>query len=211
MELDDIKKMWQEIDTLKEKQQVNENRIKELLKNKGKTALEKLIKIARFYMIAIIPLGIFLCLFSHKFFEAGGYYMIWPLVFLFYCILMEPRQIYVYRLLKGIDFAKMTVKEVSDRILKYQSIIQKYKIYKMIFGLIYLVIWYYLFYRLSLGSEIVWPLIIFMICMCIVALIAIPLLYKKLYFNNINQIKESLKELKEFDDNNINAFAESIK
>jgi len=36
--------------------------------------------------------------------------------------------------------------------------------------------------------------------MCLAGLIGIPLLYKKLYFNNINRIKESLKELKEFEE-----------
>lgn len=200
MELDEIKKIWNEIDLLKEKQQVSDKRIKEMFKNEGKTALAKLIGIAKFAMIAVIPLGIFLCLLSYHFFEAGGYYIIWPLVFMLYCILMLPFDIHLYRLLKGIDFSGMTVKEVSEKILKYQNIIQKFRIFGMIFFIVYLGIWYFLYYRLILGTEIVWSLIILMICMCLAGLIGIPLLYKKLYFNNINRIKESLKELKEFEE-----------
>ena len=200
MELDEIKKLWDEIDLLKEKQQVSDNRIKEMLKNEGKTALAKLIRISKFYTIAMIPLGLILCLISYKFFEAGGYYIIWPLGFLLFSILMEPLEIYLYRLLKGIDFSRMTVKEVSERILKYRDILQKCQIYGMIFFIVYLGIWYYLYYKLILGSEIFWPIIIMMIFMCLGGLIAIPILYKKLYFNNINRIKESLNELKEFEE-----------
>jgi len=200
MEPDDIKKLWSEIDLLKEKQHVSDNRIKELLKNSGKSALTKLIRISKFYMFAMIPLGLIFCFLSYKFFEAGGYYIIYPLIFLLLCILAVPFEIYLYRLLKGIDFSTMTVKDVSEKILKYQNIIQKFKIYGMTFGIPYLGIWYYLYYKLTIGSEIVWWLIIYMICLCIAVAIGIPSLYKKLYFNNINKIKTNLEELKEFEE-----------
>ena len=200
MELDDIKKLWSEIDLLKEKQHVSDNRIKELLKKEGKSALVKLIRMSKFGMISLIPAGLFICLLSYKFFEAGGYYVILPLIFLLYCILITPLDIYLYRLLKGIDFSVMTVKEVSEKILKYQNIIYKFKIYGMTFGVTYLAIWYYSYYKLIIGSEIVWWLIIYMICLCIAVSIGIPFLYKKLYINNINRIKASLEELKEFEE-----------
>jgi hypothetical protein len=201
MELDEIKKMWQEIDTLKEKQQINENRIKEMLKNEGKSALAKLLRYAKFYTIAIIPLGLFLCLLSYKFFQAGGYYFICPLVLLFLCIATQPLELYLYRMLKGIDFSSMSVKEVSERILKYQDVIQKCQMYGIIVFFVYMSIWYYLYYKLVMGSEVFWPLIIFMIAMVLTGLIVIPILYRTLYFNNINRIKESLQELKEFENN----------
>ena len=202
MELDEIKKMWNEIDTLKEKQQVNENRIKEMLKNKGKSALEKLLKVAKFYTIAMIPLGILFCLISYRFFQAGGYYIIIPLVFLLLCILLEPFQIYLYRLLKQIDYSTMTVKEVSERILKYQNILQKGRIYGMIGFIVFMGIWLYFYYKMTFGSEIIWWLIIYIIVSYLGGLILIPVLQKKLYFNHINRIKENLEELKEFENNN---------
>jgi hypothetical protein len=200
MELDEIKKVWTEMDALKEKLQVSDNRIKEMLKNEGKSALDKLIRIVRMYTIIVIPLGLMLCLLSYNFFEAGGYYVICPLIFLLICILMEPLEIYLYRLLKGINFSTMTVKEVSERILKYQNIIQKSQLYGTVVFFVYLGIWYFLYYKLIFGSEIIWAFIIFIaIIYFTFGLIGIPLLYKKLYYNNINRIKESLKELKEFE------------
>ena len=200
MEPDEIKKMWQEVNLLKEKQQFSDLKIKEMLKNKGKTALSKLLNTANFYRFAMIPLGILFCFLSHNFFEKGGYYTIYPLIFLLFCICLEPFEIYLYRLLKEIDFAVMPVKEVSKRILKYQNFIRKWKMYGITFGIVYLGFWYYLFYKIIIGNEIVWGLIIFMFLMCIAVGFFTPFLLKKLYFNHINQIQESLNELKEFEE-----------
>jgi len=200
MELDEVKKIWSEMDALKEKMQVNDNRIKEMLKKEGKSALEKLITLSKIGFFSIIPIGLIFCLASYKFFLAGGYYIICPLFFLLFCAIMLPYDLYLYRSLKEIDFSSMTVREVSERILKYQNIIRKFEMYGIIVAIVYLGIWYYLFYILTFGSEIVWIFIIFMIAMCFIVGITIPFLYKKLYYNNINRIKESLKELKEFEE-----------
>jgi hypothetical protein len=200
MEPEEIKKTWQEIELLKEKQQISDHKIKEMHKNQGKTALAKLLRTAKIYMFIVIPLGLFFCLLSYQFFEAGGYYFICPIVFLLITILLEPLEIYLYRMLKGIDFSGMPVKEVSERILKYQNILRKCEMYGMIIGIIYLGIWYFLYYKLIFGSEIVWGFIIFMAAMCLAVGFSVPALYKKLYYNHINRIKESLKELKEFEE-----------
>ena len=199
MEPDEIKKMWQEVDLLKEKQQISDQKIKKMLKNQGKTALAKLIRTANFYRFAIIPLGLFFCLLSYKFFEAGGYYLICPLAFLLVSLLMEWLEIYLYRLLKGIDFAIMPVKEVSERILKYQHIIQQTQLYGTMGFMFFTGIWLFLYYTLMFGTEIIWGFIIYMVALYLTGLIVLPILFKKLYYNNINQIKESLKELKEFE------------
>jgi hypothetical protein len=200
MELDEIKTIWNEMDALKEQPQISDNRVKKKQKNQGKTALAKLLKTAKFYTIAMIPLGLFVCLLSYNFFEAGGYYMICPLVFLLICILMEPFEIYLYSLLKEIDFSSMPVREVLERILKYQNILQKCEQYGIIIGITYLGIWYFLYYKLIFGSEIIWGFIIFMTVMCLSVGFLAPVLYKKLYYNHINRIKESLEELKEFEE-----------
>ena len=199
MDLDDIKKIWQEIDSLKQQKLVSDDRIKKMLKNDGKSALDKLIKLAKLYVIIIIPLGMFICLLSHKFFEAGGLYPLCPLFMLLLCIAMEPLEIYVYRLLKGIDFSTMTVKEVSSRILKYHNLVKKAEFFGIILFIIYMAIWYVLYYKLIFGDEIMWPFIIVMGSVYIGGIISLPILYKKLYYKNIHKINESLKELEEFE------------
>jgi len=202
MEPDDIKKIWQAMDLLREKQHVSDSRIKEMLKNEGKSALEKLIKMAKLGITAPIPLGLLFCLISQKFFEAGGYYVICPLAFLLICILLVvPHNIKKYRFLKEIDYSKMTVKEVTEKILKYQGNVQKFQLYGTIGFFIFVGVWSYLYYMLCFGSKIIWGFIIYQIVICLAnGLIIIPFLYKKLYYNNINRIKASLEELKEFEE-----------
>ena len=199
MELDEIKKMWNEIDLLKEKQQVNDNRVKEMLKNEGKSELDKIVRLEKFGMIALIPTGLFVCLCMYKFFIVGGYYMILPLAFLLLCILLQPYQIKVYRRVKGIDFSNMTVREVSEKILKYQNDVKKWQPYTIIFCLGYIGICYFLNYKLYFGSEIIWGVIIFYIIIWLIVLITMPIFIKKLYHNRLNKIKKSLKELEEFE------------
>ena len=199
MELDEVKKTWNEMDALKEKLKISDDRIKELLKKDGKSALSRLIRTSKIGVIALIPTGLLLCLFSYNFFIAGGYYMICPLAFLLICILAEPIEIYGYRMMKSINFSDMSVKEVSERILKYQHFVHQCQLYGMIGACIYMGIWGYLSYTLSFGSEIIWGFIIYIIILYLATLIAIPFAYKKLFYKHINRIKESLQELKEFD------------
>jgi hypothetical protein len=199
MDLEEVKKIWQEISSLREQKRISDERIKNMLKNEGKSALDILIRSAKIYAIIIIPLGVWICLCSYKFFEAGGLYPICPLIMLLICILLEPIEIYLYRLLKGIDYSSMTVREVSSRILKYQRIIKKSEFYGITMFMVYMAVWYFLYYKLVFGDEISWFFIIFMSVIYIAGIIAIPVLYKKLYYNNINKIKENLKELEEFE------------
>ena len=199
MELDEIKKIWNEMESLKEKLQISNNKIKEILKKEGESALTKLIKNSKFYVIAMIPLGLIFCLLSYKFFEAGGFYIIYPLLFMLLCIIMEPLEIFLYRLLKSIDFVTMTVKEVSERILTYQNIIHKCQHYGTVIFILYLGIWYFLFYKLIFGTEIVWSFIIYLTVLLLSGAFVIQFLYKRLYYKNIKKIQESLTELKEFE------------
>ncbi|MDR1370599.1 MAG: hypothetical protein LBJ72_10835 [Dysgonamonadaceae bacterium] len=199
MDLEEVKKIWQEADSLKEQKRISDERIKNMLKNEGKSALDKLINTARNYTNMMIPLGIIICVFSYRFFEAGGLYPVCPLAMLLMCILLEPFEIYLYRLLKGIDYSTMTVREVNSRILKYQSIVKRWEFYGIAIFIVYMAIWYYLYYKLIFGDEIVWWFIIFTAAVYVAGIIAIPKLYKKLYYDNINKIKENLKELEEFE------------
>ena len=73
--------------------------------------------------------------------------------------------------------------------------------YGTMFFFIYLGLFYYLFYGLTFGPEIIWSVIIAWGAMyLIMGLVVIPIAYKKLYYKHINNIKESLEELKEFEE-----------
>ncbi len=201
MELEEIKKLWQDMDTPKAQKQITDDSIRRILQQEGKSALDKLIRTARVYTIIMIPLGLFLCLCSHQFFTAGGFYMVWPLLFLLICIALEPYEIYLYRLLKSIDYSTMSVKEVSARILKYQHHISRWQPYGLGMYVVYLTVWYFLYYKILFGNgDIQWFFIIIMGSLLLGGLIVIPILFKKLYFQHIDTIKKNLIELEEFEE-----------
>jgi len=202
MEPDEIKKIWQEMDLLKEKQQVSDNRIKEMLKNDEESTLAAMMKNAKSLMVTTPIVGcIIFCLASYKFFAAGGYYLICPLIFILICIFfVAPFQRNQYRLLKGIDLSNMSATEIMERILKYHNNVQKLKLYSIIFFFVYMGIWNFLNYILQYGSKIIWWLIVGDIIIYLaLGLFLPPFLFKKTYYNNINRIKSSLEELKEFE------------
>ena len=200
MDLDEMKKSWQENILLKEKLTVSDSKIRHILHKQSITAIEKLIRYAVFYICASLPLGILFCLCSFRFFQVGWPYMIVPLFFLFLCVFVVlPSEIYLYRLLKRIDFSCMTLREVFSIILKYQKIIQKWEQYGIVFFVVFMMIWMFSFYKLTFGDEILWGFIIYMFILFLGGIVAIPLLYKKLYYKNINKVKESINELEEFE------------
>ena len=195
MELDEIKKVWSETDPL-EKLQVDDGRTKEMLKNEGTSALERLVRGAKFRMIAGIPLGLLMCVVLFVCVED----MILPLILLSISIFLEPSRIYQYRLLKGIDYSGMSVKEVSARILKYQQSIQKRRMYATIVFFVFMGSWIAWHYVQHFGCVIHWGLIIYAVGLYLAAgLLLMPFLYKKLHYNHINRIKENLKELEAFE------------
>ena len=205
MDLDEIKKTWQENVALKEKLSISDNRIKEMVKMEGKTTIGKLMLYSKLYIIFSIPMGLFFCMCSYLFFQAGWPYTIVPLFFLAVCALIVfPSEIYLYRLLKSIDFSTMTLKDVSAKILKYQQIIRRWEMGGILGFIVFLGIWMPLYYKLAFGNEIRWGFIIYMIVIFVLGLLAIPYLYKKLYYKNISKVKESVKELEEFEQDEIN-------
>jgi hypothetical protein len=199
MELDEIKKIWAEMESLKTKIQISDNRIKEMLKKEGKSALAKLIRISKFFIFIYLPFGLLFCLCSYQFFETGGYYIISPLSFILICLFMTIFEIFMCRMLKSINFSTMTVKDVSEKILKYRNIVQKMQIYSTYFMIFFMLIWLFLYYKLAFGTEIHWGFIIYCIVLLLISIYLIQYLYNKLYYKNIKKIQESLDELKVFE------------
>ena len=201
MELDNIKKLWTEIDALKDKQHINEERIKELLKSNQKTALSRLIWLEKFQLIVIAPFCVLFYVFFREMVDIGGLYTTWLLVFLLLTVAGVFIVFRKYRMLKNIDVSNMIVKDIFAKISNYQRIVQKEKILAAVLVFVLLAAFFVIDYRHLFGSEIVWSQIIFGIVVILAATVFTPFLYKKLYHKHIEQIKQSLKELEEFEEN----------
>jgi len=201
MELDNIKKLWTEIDTLKDKQHINEERIKELLKSNQKTALSKLIWLEKIQLIIIAPFCVLFCFLFHKIFGLDGFYTIWMFLYFLFIVAGVFIVFRKYKMLKNINISNMIVKDIFAKISNYQHLLQKEKKLATVLVFALLSAFFVIDYRYLFGSEVIWSQIIFGIVVVLAVTAFTPFLYKKLYNKHIEQIKQSLKELEEFEEN----------
>jgi len=201
MELNNIKKLWEEVNLLKEKQQFNDEKIKDMLKSKQETARTKLMKLSIIGAVIAIPVCFLVYLQICDNFEPGVLRTAFLLGFSFSIAIAVPAEIYSYHLLKGINYSHMTTKNAYERILKYQRLTQKGRLFGIILLVVFVAPYSYFVYKQNFGTEVVWAQIIFLTVIFLGGFVAMHLLYKKLYFERIKQIKQSLKELEEFEKN----------
>ena len=142
MDLDNIKKTWQETEI---KSSVGEDKIRKMLNNTGKSALERLIKYEKIFLWTMIPCILAGVLFYHMHDVTGIIYFALLVVNFFW-------QIYKIRFLKRIDVSSMNVMEVSKSITRYRQ----YLNYELIGGSIFIVIFFssYIFYALPNGLSL---------------------------------------------------------
>ena len=199
MELDNIKKLWDEVNLLKEKQQFNDERIKEMLKSKQKTALSKLKRLSIIGIVVIVPVAYLFYLQVCDIFEPGilrAFFVSGLFLTVAVSISIET---YSFRLLKGIDYSRITIRNAYEKILNYEHLVKKGKLYGTVWFVAYIGSYAFFTYKVGYGTELVWGIIIPVAIIFFGGWFLIHLLYKKLYYKRINQIKESLKELEEFE------------
>ena len=109
MDLDMIKKDWQEASL---KSTINEEKITQMIDNKGQSAFNKLLKYERFGMI-ILPFLII----------TSPFFRFIPLIIFFVltCLLGAFWQGYKYKFLKKIDFLRMNIIEISRFFITYRK------------------------------------------------------------------------------------------
>jgi len=199
MDLDNIKKSWQEAEI---KPTIDENKIQRMLDNKGKGAFDALLKYDKLFFWLMVPcllLGVLACFIMH------------PLPGIFYSSLVVAGffwQAYKIKFLKNINLPEMGILEVSKNITRYK----KFIVYEMIVGLIFIVTFFifYTYYglpsmfpRLLDGEDASTPLFIMLITAIIITIILSFILYKSLYINNIKKIEKLVNEIEEFEKDNI--------
>ena len=189
MDLDNIKKTWQETDL---KPDMDETKIRQMLSNSGQSAFNSLLRYESVGLIATIiclPLGYFM--FSK--------YLAVCLTFILPTLLFVCWHIYKLRRLKKVDMATMSITEVSSHIYWYRKAILK----EIIFG----TIWFFAFFVMFGYYELVYDSVHFnrqLIILVIAVLIGLAvalIIYRTLYWNNIKKIESAIKEVEEFENN----------
>ncbi|MFV0418172.1 MAG: hypothetical protein ACK5KT_05535 [Dysgonomonas sp.] len=199
MDLDNIKKSWQNADV---KPIINEDKIQRILDNRGKGAFDALLKYDKLFFWLLIPcflLGLLISFFMHPL--PGIFYSILVIIGFFW-------QAYKIKVLKSFDLSAMGILEVSKCITKYK----KYIVYEILIGLVS-IIPFFIFYtyyglpemfpRLYQGESASTSLLIILIIEIVLTLIISYWIYKRTYLKNIRKIEKSVKEIEYFENDNI--------
>ncbi|WP_108823137.1 hypothetical protein [Dysgonomonas sp. Marseille-P4361] len=187
MDLDNIKKAWQETNI---SPSIDEQKIEKMLSNEGHSAFNSLLKYEKLgRTLMIICLLIAYPVFSNHL-----------SVFIIYTvsvILGFFWQLYKVRKLKEIDIAHQSITQISNQVYWYRKIIFK----EFVIGIIWFVGLVMLLGYLEFSDKSIRPTA-FIIAMSI-AFIGVIITYKLLYWNNIKKLEEAIKEVEEFEKENI--------
>lgn len=189
MDLDNIKKAWQETEI---QSSVTDQRIQQMIDNKGKSAFNSLLRYEKIGVAALICCIALSFVFRDK----------WAIgVYLITIALAIPWQLYKIKFLKKFDFATMNILETSNRLSRYK----KYLIGEVFIGFI----WAFAFMAFSVYRSMYLTnniplstvLIMYALMMSLFT-ISILILYKYMYMNNIKSIQKAIDEVKYFEQDN---------
>lgn len=196
MDLDNLKKTWQQTEI---KPSITDDKIQEMLDNRGQSAFARLIKYDRLFLWLLIPCLLIGILFYRMSLGLGITYSIMIVLSFFW-------QRYKIRFMKEIDLSLMGILEVSKCILQYK----KYIIYEMVISAI-IVIPFFVFYTYYVLPDL-FPrmhesdqglsLTLFAISVATTVIIC-SVIYRYMYMNNIKKVQKSIKEIKDFEKDNI--------
>ncbi|MBK5720470.1 hypothetical protein JGH11_06260 [Dysgonomonas sp. Marseille-P4677] len=190
MDLDNIKKTWQETNL---KPTINEDKIRKMISNKGKSAFRRLLfheKLGLFILIIFIPIGYFV-LERHT--SMRVIYLITTLSGIVW-------QLYKINRLKKVDLQLMTITQVSKHIHWYRTAILK----EISFGVVWFILFFILlgYLDISENTDHLLRRIVALSIVIVVGLVFVLLTYRLLYLNNIKKLQASIKEIEEFEKGN---------
>lgn len=191
MDLDNIKKTWQET---KIKSSIDEDKIRKMISNDGQSAYRGLLgyeKLGIFIVAVCIPLGYFV--FSK--------HMPLTVFFIVSTVLILAWQIYKYMHLRKMDMAQMSITQISGHFYWYRKAI----LYELISGAVWLIL-FVVFYAYSEFAHdsvhFVRRIIILIVSLIVVQTIAL-LLFKKFLWSKMKKLEVSIKEVEEFEQDNV--------
>lgn len=194
MDLDKLKESWQKTDA---KSTMDESKIQLIINHQGQSAFRSLIKTERILLITYI-----ICVFLSFVFRD----LLCIIVYLASIVLGFVWQIYKYKFLKKIHLTEMPLLDIADKIATYKKYLYKEIYIGCVWAIGFLILWIVRvvaqdLIRISPGHKIsiFLLIIIFMGMFLFVGVISVAL-YKILYLDKIETIKEAIKDAEEVAD-----------
>lgn len=202
MDLEELKREWQRDVSETE---IEERVIRKMISKENRSVLDR-IKKREEQALRIIPIStMFFVFVSLKMIFAGGFAMFWVLLFIPLGALLWYWNYYLCGFLNKIDMARMSVAEVTKRVLKYKTYLIRHTVVSVVFLPLYMGVWLYQYFatmqlhegmdglNLSDGFDVsfIAGYLIFILAMFFV------IIWFR-YFKEIGKLQENLKMIEDF-------------
>jgi len=190
MDLDNIKKTWQETDL---KPSIDDRKIRMMLNNRGRSAFNSILSyetVGAICLLLCVPVG-------YLVFDKDISIRIF---FVVSTILGLVWQLYKLVRLKKVDLATMSITEVSRHIVWYRRAMVKELLIGASWFICFIIFFGYLELKLD-SPHFVRQLIVLVVASFIGFLVAL-LIYRTWCWNNIKKIEAAIKEVEEYGEGN---------
>lgn len=189
MELDNIKKKWQNAEI---KLDIDNEKIGKMLSNDGHSAYNALLKFEKIGAFAMVICSVFGYFVFSRYLPVSIVYTVSAFFAFFW-------QIYKIRKLRQINIGHMTIMEISSKLYSYRKIIFK----EFFAGAAWLVLFFiFLGYYELLETPLSVGKLIALTISVLVVMIVVFVLYKVMYWNNIKKLASAIEEIEEFERDN---------
>ncbi len=201
MELNEMKNMWQKIDTaLKQNRLLNENVMRKMIEERSKTALGKIMNWEYLNIVVSTLVLMFFLVMMHRVNNAPA--MLTSYLLSLACLIGSlVSGLYNLKKMSGIDFSTHSITDVTERLQQFRLLVSKEKIWSFILGpvmiaamIVVMFKWVHNIDILNHTNFYVHHVLIGSIAYVLCAYI----IYKRLYFNNIRTIQQNLAEINSF-------------
>lgn len=196
MDLDNIKKTWSEHNTTPV---LCEDKIHNIINQRAKTALDRLISFEVFGCLLLLPL-LFVPYLHAQVFPKMPYPVFTKYFYIISCIIGFFWQLYKYRLLRSINISHASIVSCSKNISKYRLYISIEAILGTLLVFVFIFSFAYSYIDILSDEEQKLKFYIFNIILFVVVCIILLFYYKLVYYKRIKHIEASLKEVREMDE-----------
>lgn len=201
MELEDMKQLWQKMDNAINKQQnISENILKRMLHERNVSKL-RMIANAEYIglLFGILLFAILLTQVSRI--NDGVGLSICYIACLFFTVVTSVFSWYKVKYLSTLDKGTEAVSNMAEKTERFRLLIAKERIATLSLGPVILGVFYVVVNYLVKGDNILDDISMYLprfLAAVAAYFVALPILYKKLYFSQIKQINNNLHEIAQF-------------
>jgi protein-S-isoprenylcysteine O-methyltransferase Ste14 len=201
MELNEMKDMWQKMDAvLKQNKLMNETVVRKMIEHRSKNALNKIMNWEYLNIIVAALVLMFFLVMMHRVNNTPA--MLLSYFISLACIIGSLiGGLYNIKKMSAIDFSAHSVTDANERVQQFRLLVSKEKIASFIIGPVMIAAMIVVMFKWVHNIDILGHTNFYVhhiIIGSVAYLFCAYMVYRRLYFNNINTIQDSLNEINVF-------------